>query len=120
MANTAKLLKEILAFREARDWKQFNNPKDMALSLCLEAAEVLEHFQWKPAVEVEKYVKTHRKEIGEEIVDVLYWVILIANDLDIDLEKAFMAKMRKNKKKYPAMKFKGKHPLKTRNGIKAK
>ena len=108
MANTDKLLKKILAFREARDWKQFHNPKDLAISLSLEASEVLEHFQWKSKEgALEKYIGTHKKEIGEEIADVLYWVILLAHDLDIDVEKAFEKKMRKNEKKYPVKKSKG-------------
>ena len=51
------LTKEIIKFRDARDWKQFHNPKDVALSLLLEASEVLEHFQWKNQREIEKYFK---------------------------------------------------------------
>jgi NTP pyrophosphatase (non-canonical NTP hydrolase) len=109
MANTDKLLKKILAFREARDWKQFHNPKDLAISLSLEASEVLEHFQWKSKEEINEYIKTNKEQIGEEIADVLYWVILLANDINIDLEKAFNKKMEKNEKKYPVKKARGRH-----------
>lgn len=109
MANTKKLLKLILDFRDARNWKQFNNPKDMALSMSLEAAEVLEHFQWKSEKEVEKYVKSHKKEVGEELADVLYWVLLLFYDLEIDIESTFENKMKKNRKKYPVRKVRGKH-----------
>lgn len=109
MADTKKIIKKILEFRDARDWKQFHNPKDLAISLSLEASEVLEHFQWKSKEEIEKYIKTNKNEIGEELADVFYWVLLLANDLNIDIEKAFELKMKKNAKKYPIKKAKGKH-----------
>ncbi|RJQ34144.1 nucleotide pyrophosphohydrolase [Candidatus Parcubacteria bacterium] len=103
------LEKQVIAFRDLRDWKQFNNPKDLALSLSLEAAEVLEHFQWKATPEdIEKHIKMHKKEIGEELSDVLYWVLTMSHDLEIDLADAFEKKMRKNAKKYPLKKSKGK------------
>lgn len=81
MKSLPDLVKKIIAFRDARDWKQFHNPKDMAISLSLEASEVLEHFQWKNAAEVEAYVKTHKNEIAEELADVLNWVLLMSHDL---------------------------------------
>ncbi len=101
--------KRIVAFRDARDWKQFHNPKDLALSLVLEAAEVMEHFQWKNTEEIEKYVVEAKGEIGEELADVLYWVLLMGHDLDIDVLAALDKKMKKNKAKYPVEKAKGKH-----------
>ncbi len=103
------LQKRIAAFCDARDWRQFHNPKDLALSLVLEAAEVLEHFQWKDGKEIDANIKRHKGEIGEELADVLYWVLLMAKDLDIDLGNAFAKKMKKNEKKYPISKAKGKH-----------
>lgn len=103
------LQKAVVKFRDARDWKQFHNPKDMALSLTLEAAEVLEHFQWKDKAEVEKYLETHKSDVGEELSDVLYCVLLMANDLKIDIAKAFDAKLVKNAANYPVAKAKGKH-----------
>lgn len=109
MADIDDLTKKVLAFRDARDWKQFHNPKDCAISLSLEAAEVLEHFQWKNKEEVEKYIKTNKKDIGEELADVLYWVLLMSSDLGIDITKAFELKMKENNKKYPVKKSKGKH-----------
>lgn len=104
-----KLQKMVIQFRDARDWKQFHNPKDVALSLVLEATEVMEHFQWKSQKEVESHVRSARKEIGDELADVLYWVLLMANDLSIDLDNAVQKKLRKNEKKYPIKKSKGKH-----------
>jgi len=104
-----ELIENIVAFRNARDWKQFHNPKDLALSLVLEAAEVMEHFQWKSQKEIDQYIKTNKEEIGEELADVLYWVLLMAHDLDINLSKAAERKMKINEKKYPVKKAKGKH-----------
>ena len=108
--NQIKTLTKIINdFRDARDWRQFHNPKDLAISLSLEASEVLEHFQWKSPEEIKKYIKENKKAIAEELADVFYWVLLLSNDLDVDLEKAFVFKMQKNAKKYPIKKAKGKH-----------
>lgn len=109
MDKIKELTERIIAFRNARDWKQFHNPKDVALSMVLEAGEVMEHFQWKSKEEVEEYVKTHKDEIGEEIADVLYWVLLMSHDLDIDVMEALEKKIKKNEEKYPVEKAKGKH-----------
>lgn len=109
MADIQKLIEKIIAFRDARDWKQFHNPKDLAISLMLEAAEVVEHFQWKNAEEMAKHVKEHKGEVAEELADTLYWVLLLGHDLDIDLAEAFEKKMEKNEKKYPVEKAKGSH-----------
>lgn len=103
------LIKQIIVFRDDRDWKQFHNFKDVALSLSLEASEVVEHFQWKNKEEVNEYIKTHKNEIGEELADVLYWVLLMSHDLQIDILDTLDKKMKKNEKKYPVNKSKGKH-----------
>ncbi len=104
-----ELVKRIIAFRDARDWKQFHNPKDVALSLVLEAGEVMEHFQWKNKEEIEAYVVEAKEEIGEELADVLYWILLMSNDLDIDVLDALERKIKKNEDRYPIEKSKGKH-----------
>ena len=109
MADIDKLTKLVIKFRDARDWKQFHNPKDLAISLVLEATEVMEHFQWKSKEEMEVYAKSHKAEIGEELADVLYWVLLMGSDLKIDLSKAFVDKIKKNDAKYPVKKSKGNH-----------
>lgn len=109
MSDIKKLTKKIIKFRDERDWKQFHNPKDMALSLILEAAELLEHFQWKNQKEVEKYIKTNKEDIGEELADVLYWVLLMCNDLEINIFEALEKKIKENQRKYPVDKAKGKH-----------
>jgi NTP pyrophosphatase (non-canonical NTP hydrolase) len=86
-----------------------NNPFNAALSLVLEAGEVMEHFQWKNAEEIKDYIKKNKKEISEELADVLYWVLLLSHDLNIDVEKALDEKMKINNEKYPVKKAKGKH-----------
>lgn len=109
MKNIKKITERIVKFRDARDWKQFHNPKDLALSLVLESAEVMEHFQWKNQTEMEKYIREAKEEIGEELADVLYWILLMSHDLDIDILEALDKKQTKNEEKYPVEKAKGKH-----------
>ncbi len=104
-----QLTESIIKFRDQRDWQQFHNPKDVSLSLVLEATEVLEHFQWKNGEEIKEYIKTHKSDIGEELADVFYWVLLLSHDLGIDIEKALKKKMIINAKKYPVKKSKGKN-----------
>jgi len=103
------LQKKVISFRDKRDWKQFHNPKDVSLSMVLEAGEVMEHFQWKNPEEMEKHIKEHKAEIGEELADVFYWVLLMSYDLKIDLAQALIKKITTNEKKYPVRKAKGKH-----------
>ena len=107
MSEIKDLTEKIIEFRDERDWKQFHNPKDVALSLVLEAGEVMEHFQWKSNEEMEKYIKTNKKEIGEELADVLHWILLMSHDLEIDILDALDKKLIKNGKKYPVKKAKG-------------
>jgi len=109
MSDLDELQSRIIDFRNARDWKQFHNPKDVAISLALEAAEVLEHFQWKTPDEIESHLKTQKSELAGELIDVLYWVLLLANDLDIDIKESFDKKMDENNKKYSVKKSKSSH-----------
>lgn len=95
------LTKAITEFRDDRDWKQFHNPKDLAISLVLEATELLEIFQWKTSEEIKSDLDGIQGSIGEELADVLYWTLLLANDLGIDIKDAFHQKMSVNEKKYP-------------------
>ncbi len=109
MSDIEQLQEMVVRFRDDRDWKQFHNPKDLAISLVLEAGELLEHFQWKNKDEMMARVQTHREEIGEELADVLYWVLLLSNDLEINISEAFARKLEKNGAKYPIDKSKGSH-----------
>lgn len=99
----------IRQFVDERDWDQFHNPKDLSISLSLEAAEVMEHFQWKNAEEMARHAKEMKAEVGEELADVFYWVLLLANKLDVDLVDTFKKKMKQNEAKYPVAKAKGNH-----------
>jgi NTP pyrophosphatase (non-canonical NTP hydrolase) len=109
MPNTslAELTSLAIRLRDERDWKQFHNPKDMALSLALESAEVLELMQWKNGEELRKHLEQNRAALGEELSDVLFWVLAMANDFQIDLTEAFKQKLIKNAQKYPIEKAKG-------------
>ena len=109
MSDIQKLTEKIKKFRDDRDWKQFHNPKDVALSLVLEATEVLEHFQWKSPKEIEEYIKTNKGDIAEELADVLHWVLLMSHDLGIDIGPALEKKLKKNEAKYPVEKARGKN-----------
>jgi dCTP diphosphatase len=105
----ADLQKIIRKFCDDRDWDQFHNPKDLSISLALEAAEVMEHFQWKNAEEMASHTKQHKEDVADELADVLYWVLLLSHKIDIDLVEAFQRKMKKNEAKYPIAKAKGSH-----------
>lgn len=109
MISIEELTARIIAFRDARDWKQFHNPKDTALSLVLEATEVMEHFQWKNSEEMQKHLVEHGSEVGEELADVLYWILLMGHDFKIDVLSALEQKILKNELKYPVEKAKGVH-----------
>lgn len=109
MSEIIEITKRIKKFRDERDWKKFHNHKDMALSLVLEAAEVLEHFQWKSPKEVEKHVKSSKDELSDELADVAMYLFELADNLGIDLVSAMANKMAKNAVKYPVHKAKGKH-----------
>jgi dCTP diphosphatase len=109
MSEIKAIIAKIKKFRDQRDWMQFHNHKDMALSLVLEASEVLEHFQWKSPEEVNEHGKVCKNEISEELADVALYLFELSDNLGIDISKAIIKKLRKNAKKYPVKKAKGKH-----------
>lgn len=94
----------IKKFSYDRDWSQFHDPKNLAISLQLEAAEVLELFQWTKDNQANN---SRHQDLPDELADVLYWTILLANYYNIDLVKALNTKMDKNDLKYPIEKVKG-------------
>lgn len=96
--------KKALAFREERDWAQFHNPKDLAISISLEAAELLEVFQWS-GQDVTVESKTER--IKEELADVVIYCIYLADTLGLDMPDAVSSKLDENARKYPAEKARG-------------
>ena len=96
-----------LAFRAERDWQQFHNPKDVALSMSLEVAELIEIMQWRNGDELKQHLQANREHVGQELSDILGWVLLLSHDLQIDLSAAFREKMKQNAEKYPVDKAKG-------------
>jgi len=93
-----EIIENIVAFRDERNWKQFHNPKDLAISLNLEASELLELFQWKSSNES---VQKNRVEIQDELADILYYALLMCHDLGIKPDLAILEKLKKNAEKYP-------------------
>jgi NTP pyrophosphatase (non-canonical NTP hydrolase) len=98
-------------FVEERDWHQFHSPKNLSMSLAIEAAELMEHFQWIDIAESRAAAADPKKleAIREELADVLCYALALANELDIDLASAVRAKMVKNAAKYPADEYRGRY-----------
>ena len=103
----SQLTAAALKFRDEREWKQFHNFKDLAITLSLESAELLEHCQWKNDAELERHLKDNREHVADELADVLHVLLLLAEHLNLDLADAFEKKLHKNAKKYPVHKAKG-------------
>jgi len=103
------LIRAVLRFRDEREWRQFHNPKDLAISITLEAAELLEQFQWKRPDEVEALLAdaASRQRVGEEMADVLILLISLADAAGIDLVVAAEAKLAENARKYPVNRARG-------------
>lgn len=101
------ITQRIRAFRDARDWKKFHNPKNLACSISIESAKLLEHFQWKTPEESTAYAVSKRDALSEEIADVGIYLIALADNLGIDLLKAIERKLTINETKYPVEKAKG-------------
>ncbi|MFB7142347.1 nucleotide pyrophosphohydrolase [Gottfriedia sp. NPDC056225] len=96
-----ELIKKITEFRDERGWAEYHNEKDLAISISLEANELLENFQWKTS---EDAVTESMQNIKEEMADVFIYLLQLADKLNIDLEEEAFKKMEKNAIKYPAKK----------------
>ena len=105
----SEITEKIRQFRDERDWMQFHNPKNLAISISLEAGELLEHFQWRSFEESEAHARDAKDEIAEEIADVAIYLAELADNLGIDLLRAMEAKLEKNGAKYPVEKARGSH-----------
>jgi len=104
------ILSKVLKFRDDRDWKQFHNPKDLAISISLEANELLECFQWKTADEITQFMNSEEKiKVEEEVADIAMYLMSFCDIADIDIKDAIAAKIEKNNEKYPIEKCKGRH-----------
>jgi len=111
---TLKELKEVIArFEAERDWKQFHSPKNLAMSLAIETAELLEHFQWIGPEESRQVMHDEKQkaQVAEELADVLSYLLNMSLEMQVDLSEAFLEKMKRNEKKYPADKYRGKYKL---------
>ncbi|MGE6630639.1 nucleotide pyrophosphohydrolase [Bacillus sp. NPDC077027] len=98
MSEIKDLINTINQFRDARNWRQYHNPKDLAISISIEAAELLEDFQWKSS---EEALKANEENIREEIADILIYSLMLCSDLDLDVKKIIEEKVVKNGRKYP-------------------
>ena len=94
-------------FAAKRDWDQFHSPKNLAIALSVEASELLEHFQWVTEAESRRLDRYKLNQVGDELADVLIYLVRLADKLEIDLLGAAVRKIRKNAKKYPAAKVRG-------------
>lgn len=103
------LVKELREFAKEREWDQYHSPKNLAIALSVEVAEILEHFQWLTQEETKKLDTKLLSEIKEEIGDVMIYLVRLADKLGIDPVAAAKAKIIKNAQKYPVDKVKGKH-----------
>ncbi len=102
------LLEALIQFRKERDWEQFHNPKDIAISLSIEAAELLEWFQWRNQDEVREMLASDKREqLEDEIADVAVYLSYLCHDLNIDLNQVVKNKIAKNAAKYPKDRVKG-------------
>lgn len=97
-------INKVLAFRDERDWKQYHTPKDLAISLSLEVAELLEVFQWSGS---DTECRERLPEMREELADVLMYAILLSDRLGLDLDEIILEKLRRNEEKYPVEKARG-------------
>ncbi|MGJ7922194.1 nucleotide pyrophosphohydrolase [Neobacillus sp. LXY-4] len=93
-----KIKQKILEFRDQRDWKKYHNEKDLAISISLEASELLENFQWRNS---EVAVAKSKQNIKEEMADILIYLVQLADKMEIDLEEEILKKLEKNAVKYP-------------------
>jgi NTP pyrophosphatase (non-canonical NTP hydrolase) len=107
MNDVERITEKIKMFRDERDWMQFHDAKNMAVSIILEASELLEHFQWKTTKEVEEYARQNKEEIQDEIADIALYLFEMADNLGVNLVDAMEKKLEKNKKKYPVEKARG-------------
>ena len=105
----ADLKRTMANFVGERDWNRFHTPKNLAASICIEAAELAEHFQWREADQCERDRLPPEKlqEIGDECADVLAYLLSLANRLEFDLTEVFDRKMKRNAEKYPIERFRG-------------
>lgn len=102
-----ELTARIVAFRDKRDWKQFHSPRNLAASISIEAAELLELFQWSSDATLAEDLEAGRGDLERELADVVIYAMLLAHDTGVDLEQAVVAKLAENAEKYPVDRARG-------------
>ncbi len=111
VTTVAELRAIVRQFVAERDWQQFHAPKNLAMAMAIETAELMEHFQWMDVDESRKLVpgSSQWTAVAEELADVFCYALALANELDIDLTSALRGKMRKNEEKYPVERYHGRY-----------
>lgn len=98
-------LEALLSFRKERDWEQYHTPKNLSMSIAIEAAELMEHFQWKS--DNDSITRDEMEKVKEEIADISAYLLMLSHDLGIDLNRTILDKVKKNALKYPVEKSRG-------------
>ena len=98
---------KLRAFAEARDWDQFHSPKNLSMALMVEAAELMEHFQWLTEAQSETLDPAKQTAVAEELADILLYLVRLSDKLGVNLPEAALLKLEKNAVKYPADKVRG-------------
>ncbi len=106
-----ELKRWVRQFVEERDWNRFHAPKNLAMALAVEAAELMEHFLWISPEQSRQVVQDRHKlaQVGEELADVLCFALALANQLELDLASTVRAKLAKNRQKYPVEEYRGRY-----------
>ena len=104
-----QLKARVQKFVDDRDWQKYHKPKNLAMSIAIEASELMELFQWVDENEIDAITKNHEKltSLEEELADIMVYCLSLANVINIDVSRAIMNKIDKNGRKYPAEQFKG-------------
>jgi len=103
-----QLNEDVNLFVEERDWGLFQTPKNLSMALIVEAAELVEHFQWMRPEESDSLTNDKKKNVAEELADILIYTVRLADRLGVDLEQSAKDKLTKNRRKYPVEKARGK------------
>ncbi|MCJ2520341.1 MAG: nucleotide pyrophosphohydrolase [Candidatus Thermoplasmatota archaeon] len=106
-ATLEELMSQVADFVTKREWEVFHNPKDLAIAMAVEASELLEHFLWRTPEEINQLLPELKEKIEEELADVFIYGLSMANALSVDLADAIHRKLRKNEKRFPVDRFRG-------------
>lgn len=103
----AELREIVRQFVDERDWNRFHNPKNLSMAIAIEAAELMEHFQWRTLEESATLDSNSLANVRDELADVMCYCLALANSLGIDISSAIQDKMARNRQKYPVEEFRG-------------